>query len=207
MVDEEQTMSTTSFARAARTAIVVSALSAAAVGALVAMSAKAETTAAESPAPARCVEGEAGLAAYLAYLEARVVPEAEQQDAWKTFATAVRASAEPLDRLCREAPAGPPPSDPALRLEGMAKHVAALETLLEGGAKAYSALAPTLTPAQREVIAEYLPPMPAGGPGPRFGFWMHPHGWMNPHEPGERPMAHEGRDGGAGGDGPEDAPR
>jgi len=198
----------TSFERAVRTAIVVSALSAAAVGALAAMSARAETTPAESPAPARCAEGEARLSAYLAYLEARVVPEAAQQDAWKTFATAVRASAEPLDRLCREAPVGPPPSDPALRLEGMAKNVAALETLLEGGAKAYAALAPTLTPAQREVIAEYLPPMPGEGPGPRFGFWMHPRGWMDPHERGERPGTHDGRDGGPGGDGgdgPEEA--
>ena len=54
-----------------------------------------------------CAEGRALLAARLAYLEARISPEPGQQEAWRTFANAVRASADGLDRVCAEEPLRP----------------------------------------------------------------------------------------------------
>ncbi len=78
-------------ARATRTALIVVALSGAGLWALHAMDARADP-----PASGRqfapCAEGRALFAAKLAYLEARISPEPSQEDAWRRFAEAMRAS-------------------------------------------------------------------------------------------------------------------
>ena len=84
-------------ASAARAAVCVIALSGAGLWALHAMDAKADPPMDDS---SPCAEGRALFAAKLAYLEARISPEPSQEDAWRSFANAMRSSASELDRAC-----------------------------------------------------------------------------------------------------------
>ena len=84
---------------AAQTALCFLALNGCVV--LGAATAWAEVNAALTPRPL-CEEGRAVLAGRLAYLEARLSPAPDQQQAWEAFKTAVRAAVEPLDALCAE---------------------------------------------------------------------------------------------------------
>ena len=159
-----------------RTAVFVVVLALAALFALNAIPARAEAPPNEPP----CAEGRALQAARLAYLEARIAPEPSQQDAWRAFADAFRASSGGLDRLCAE---GRPPSpDAAERLERMEKHAAAMQELFGGLAKAYQAIAPVLTPVQRDILARNIVPSHRP-PGP----FPPPPGFGPPHGPGMGP--------------------
>jgi LTXXQ motif family protein len=138
--------------KATRTAVFVVTLSSASLWALYSMNAKADPPPAEdSSAP--CAEGRALFAAKLAYLEARVAPDPSQEDAWRTFANAMSSSVGDLDRACVETFQHPHAADAGERLERMAKHAAAMEAMFGAMAKAYVAVAPNLTTAQRDILA------------------------------------------------------
>ncbi len=166
-------------ATAVRTSIVVVALSVGAICALGAMEARAEATASETGSQAACAEGRARLAAKLAYLEARISPDTGQQAAWRTFVEAVQGSASELDRVCAEAPLFSESADAADRLERMERHAAAAQAMFGAMAKAYRAVAPVLTAAQRDILSQNIVPSPPTpgllpwppvrlGPRPRF---------------------------------------
>ncbi len=167
-------------AAAVRTAVVGFALSVGALFALGAMGAGAEATAPETNPQAACAEGRALLAARLAYLEARVAPAADQQDAWRTFADTVRVSAGDLDRVCVEESSSPTPADAGDRLERIERLAAAMQAMFGAMAKAYRTIAPVLTAAQLDILSRNIvpsppspglfPPRPGGfGPPPRIG--------------------------------------
>jgi hypothetical protein len=112
-----------------------------------------------------CEEGHALLAGRLGYLEARVSPAADQQQAWQTFKAAVRAAMEPLDSLCLDNVAPGASPDPANRLEGMEKFASAMQKMFAGLQAAVAGLGPVLTSAQRDILARHiLPPPPPGMP-------------------------------------------
>lgn len=168
-------------AAAVRTTVVVIALSVAGLSALGAIEARADATAWKTGLRPPCAEGRALLAARLAYLEALISPEPGQQEPWRTFANAVRASADGLDRVCAEEPLRPELADASERLERMEGHAAAMQAMFGALAKAYEAIAPVLTPAQRDILSRnivpsppipgFFPPPPPGGLGlpPRAG--------------------------------------
>jgi hypothetical protein len=159
-----------------RTTVAVIALSVGGLSALGAFEASADATAWKTSLRPPCAEGRALLAARLAYLEARISPEPGQQEPWRTFANAVRASADGLDRVCAAEPLRPESADASERLERMEG-----QATFGAQAKAYQAIAPVLTPAQRDILSRnivpsppipgFYPPPPAGGPGlpPRTG--------------------------------------
>jgi hypothetical protein len=85
-----------------------------------------------------------------------------------------------LDRACAEEPPRPLSSDAGERLQRMEKHAAAMQAMFGAMAKAYVAIAPNLTTAQRDILSRSIvpsPPFPGlfppppGGPGlpPRPG--------------------------------------
>jgi LTXXQ motif family protein len=151
-------------AAAVRTAVVGFVLSVGALCALGAMEAKAEATIPESDPRAACEEGRALLAAKLAYLEARIAPKADQEGAWRTFADAVRASASDLATACAEEVSAPRPADAGVRLDQMEKRAAAMEAMSAAMAKAYRAVTPVLTEAQRDILSRTIvPPFPPPG--------------------------------------------
>jgi LTXXQ motif family protein len=159
-------------ARATRTALIVIALSAAGLWALRAMDAKADPPALDDASP--CAEGRALFAAKLAYLEARVAPEPSQEDAWRHFADAMRASTGEADRLCTEEPPRRLSVDAGEGLKRMAKHAAAIQTMFGAMADAYVAIAPNLTAAQRDILSRNIVPSspfppPGHGAPPRPG--------------------------------------
>jgi LTXXQ motif family protein len=163
--------------RAMRTAVFVVALSGAGLWALRAIDAKAAPPPSEESQ--RCAEGRALFAAKLAYLEARISPEPSQEDAWRTFTNAMRATTRALDRACAEEPARPQSVDAGQRLKRMESHAAAMQAMFGQMADAYLAIAPDLTTAQRDVLSRNIVP----SPGPEFyspragGPWLPPRPW------------------------------
>jgi len=153
-------------AHTARTAAIVVALSAAGLWALRAMDAKADPPAVDDSSP--CAEGRALFAAKLAYLEARIAPEPGQEDAWRRFADAMRASAGELDRSCTQDAPRTCSVDAGERLTRMERH-AAMQTMFGAMANAYVAIAPNLTAAQRDILSRNIvlaapfPPFPPPG--------------------------------------------
>ena len=145
-------------ARATRTAVFVIAVSGAGLWALRAMDAKADPPPLEESQA--CAEGRALFAAKLAYLEARVPPEPSQEQAWRIFANGMRTSTGELDRSCAEEPPGRLQVDARERLERMEKHAAAMQTMFGEMAKAYVAVAPNLTIAQRDILSRNIVPSP-----------------------------------------------
>jgi hypothetical protein len=182
-------------ARATRTAICVIALSGAGLWALRAMDAKADPPPLEDNSP--CGEGRALFAAKLAYLEARIAPEPSQEEAWRNFANAARIAHGELDRACVEEPRPPISVDAAERLERMEKHAAAMQAMFGEMAKAYVAIAPNLTSAQRDILSRNILPGP-----PRPGF-VSPLAWAPGLPPSRRAMA---LNCGSGGQSPWEAP-
>jgi hypothetical protein len=162
-------------ARATRTAVIVIALSAASLWALHAMDARADPPPLDDLSP--CAEGRALFAAKLAYLEARISPEPSQEDAWRHFADAMRASAGEADRACAAEPPRPLSVDAGERLKRMEKHAAAMQAMFGAMADAYVAIAPNLTAAQRDILSRNIVPSPPFPPfpPPRVGL---PHGDM-----------------------------
>ena len=145
-------------ARAMRTAVMVIALSAAGLWALRAMDAKADPPALDDSSP--CAEGRALFAAKLAYLEARIAPEPSQEDAWRRFADAMRASAGDADRACADEPPRLLSVDAGERLKRMERHAAAMQAMFGAMANAYVAIAPNLTAAQRDILSRNIVPFP-----------------------------------------------
>jgi hypothetical protein len=152
-------------AAAVRTAVFVIALSGAGLWALRAMDARADPPPSEDGSP--CAEGRALFAAKLAYLEARISPEPGQAEAWRSFTNAMRTSAQEIDRACAEEPPRPLSVDAGERLQRMEKHAAAMQAMFGAMAKAYVAIAPNLTTAQRDILSRNIVPLP---PLPRPGF-------------------------------------
>jgi hypothetical protein len=148
-------------ARATRTAVFVVALSGAGLWALRAMDAKADPPPLEDSQP--CAEGRALFAAKLAYLEVRIAPEPSQEEAWRTFTNAMRATAGALDRACAEESPRPQSVDAGQRLKRMESHAAAMQAMFGEMADAYLAIAPDLTTAQRDVLSRNI--VPSLGPG------------------------------------------
>jgi hypothetical protein len=151
-------------ARATRTAIIVIALSGAGLWGLRAMAASADPPAIDDASP--CAEGRALFAAKLAYLEAKISPEPSQQEAWRTFANAMRASAGAVDRACLEDPPRPLSADAGERLKRKERHAAAMQAMFGAMANAYVAIAPNLTAAQRDILSRNI--VPSRPFGPRF---------------------------------------
>ena len=157
-------------ARAARTAVIVIALSAGGLWALRAMDAKADPQTMDDSSP--CAEGRALFAAKLAYLEARIAPEPSQQDAWRRFADAMRASTSELDHACTVDAPRTCAIDAGERLKRMERRAAAMQAMFGAMADAYEAIAPTLTAEQRDVLSRNIvppPPVPLPPPGHGFG--------------------------------------
>lgn len=158
-------------ARATRTAVIVIALSGAALWGLRAMDARADPPTMDDSSP--CAEGRALFAAKLAYLEAKVAPEPSQEEAWRSFTGAMRASAAAIDRACMEDPPHPLSVDAGERLKRMERHAAAMQAMFGAMANAYVAIAPNLTAAQRDILSRAIVPSPPfrprflGGKGPR----------------------------------------
>jgi hypothetical protein len=148
--------------RATRTAIFVIALSGAGLWALSAMDAKADPPPFDDSSP--CAEGRALFAAKLAYLEAKISPEPSQEEAWRSFAGAMRASAGEVDRACIEDPPRPLSADAGERLKHMERHAAAMQAMFGAMANAYVAIAPNLTAAQRDILSRNIVPSPPFGP-------------------------------------------
>lgn len=154
---------------AAQTALCFLALNGCVV--LGAATAWAEANAAQAPREL-CEEGRAVLAGQLAYLEARLSPAPDQQQAWEAFKTAVRAAVEPLDAQCAEDLAPGASADPD-RLERMEKSAAALQKMFAGLRSAIAGIDPVLTSAQRDLLARrilpppppFMPPFPPPVPG------------------------------------------
>ncbi len=161
-----------------RTAVFVIALSGAGLWALRAMDARADPPPSESPP---CAEARALFAAKIAYLEARISPEPSQEEAWRTFANAMRASSGELDRACAEVPVLPQSVDAGERLQRMEKHAAAVQSMFGAMAKAYLAIAPNLTTAQRDILSRNIvpsPPIPGlFPPPPPGGLGLPPRAW------------------------------
>ncbi len=111
-----------------------------------------------------CAEGRALFAAKLAYLEAKISPEPSQEEAWRSFADAMRASAGPVDRACVEDPPRPISADAGERLKHMERHAAAMQAMFGAMANAYVAIAPNLTTAQRDILSRNIVPSPPFGP-------------------------------------------
>ena len=113
----------------------------------------AEADAAPTVLRPLCEEGRAVLAGRLGYLEARISPAPDQQQAWQEFKTAVRAAVEPLNALCDEGPAAGASSPD--RLERMEKSAAALQKMFAGlraataGIRSGPDLVPTRPPRAR----------------------------------------------------------
>ena len=149
--------------RATRTAIFVIALSGAGLWALRAMDATADPQALDDISP--CAEGRALFAAKLANLEARIAPEPDQEDAWRRFTDAMRASAGDADRACAEEPPRPLSLDAGERLKRMERRAAAMQAMFGEMADAYLAIAPDLTSAQRDILSRNL--VPRQGQRPR----------------------------------------
>jgi LTXXQ motif family protein len=158
--------------RATRTAVFVIGLSGAGLWALSAMDAKADPPPMDDSSP--CAEGRALFAAKLAYLEAKISPEPSQEEAWRSFAGAMRASAGAVDRACVEDPPRPITADAGERLKHMERHAAATQAMFGAMADAYVAIAPNLTEAQRDILSRNIVPSPfgpriLGGRLPRLG--------------------------------------
>ncbi len=151
-------------ARATRTAIIVIALSGAGLWGLRAMAAGADPSAQDDSS--QCTEGRALFAAKLAYLEAKISPEPSQEEAWRTFTNAMRASAGAVDRACVEDPPRPLSADAGERLKRMERHAAAMQAMFGAMADAYVAIAPNLTEAQRDILSRNI--VPSRQFGPRF---------------------------------------
>ena len=160
-------------ARAARTAVIVIALSAAGLWALRAMDAKADPPVMDDSSP--CAEGRALFAAKLAYLEARIAPEPSQEDAWRRFADAMGASAPEAGRACTEEPPRALSVDAGERLHRMEKHAAAMQAMFGAMANAYVAIAPDLTTTQREILSRNIVPASPFPPFPPPGAGLPPH--------------------------------
>ena len=111
-----------------------------------------------------CAEGRALFAAKLAYLEAKISPEPSQEEAWRTFANAMRASAGAVDRACVEDPPRPLSADAGERLKRMERHAAAMQAMFGAMADAYVAIAPNLTEAQRDILSRNIVPSRPFGP-------------------------------------------
>ncbi len=122
-----------------------------------------------------CEEGVAVLAGRLAYLEARISPAPDQQQAWQAFKTLVRAAVKPLDELCAEGPASGPLVN-IDKLEKMERHAAAMQKVFAGLRAAIAEINPVLTSAQRDLLARGIlpppppltPPFPPSPGTPRF---------------------------------------
>ena len=149
-------------ASAARAAVCVIALSGAGLWALHAMDAKADPPMDDS---SPCAEGRALFAAKLAYLEVGISPEPSQEEAWRTFTSAMRATAGALDRACAEEPPRSLSVDAGERLKRMARHAAAMQAMFGAMATAYVAIAPNLTAAQRDMLSRNFVPLPRFPPG------------------------------------------
>ena len=163
-------------ASATRAAVCVIALSGAGLWALHAMDAKADPPPMDDSSP--CAEGRALFAAKLAYLEARISPEPSQEDAWRSFANAMRSSASEVDRTCVEDSTHPLSVDAGERLQRMERHAAAMQAMFGAMANAYVAIAPNLTTAQRDILSRNIvpsPPFPGPFPPPPGGPGLSPH--------------------------------
>ena len=171
--------------RATRTAVMVIALSGAGLWALHALDARADPPSVDDSSP--CTEGRALFAAKLAYLEAKIAPEPSQQEAWRSFTGAMRASAGAADRACVEDPPRPLFADAGERLKHMERHAAAMQAMFGAMANAYVAIAPNLTAAQRDILSRNIVPSPPfgahfpGGKGPHPGDMAGNCGHGEPH--------------------------
>ena len=165
-------------AAAMRTAVFVIGLSDAGLWALRAMEARADQPQSESPP---CAEARALFAAKLAYLEARISPEPSQEEAWRTFASAMRASAGELDRTCAEEPVRLQSVDAGDRLQRMEKHAGAVQAKFGAMATTYLMIAPQLTTAQRDILSRNIVPSPPNAvlfpPPPPGGLGLPPRAW------------------------------
>jgi LTXXQ motif family protein len=148
--------------RATRTAVFVIGLSGAGLWALSAMDAKADPPAQDDSSP--CAEGRALFAGKLAYLEAKISPEPSQEEAWRSFAGAMRASAGAVDRACIDDPPRPVSADAGERLKHMERHAAAMQAMFGAMSDAYVAIAPNLTEAQRDILSHNIVPSRPFGP-------------------------------------------
>jgi hypothetical protein len=128
------------------------------------MDARADPPAQDDTSP--CAEGRTLFAAKLAYLEAKISPEPSQEEAWLSFAAALRASAGAVDRACVEDPPRPISADAGERLKRMERHAAAMQAMFGAMAEAYVAIAPNLTDAQRDILSRNI--VPSRPFGPRF---------------------------------------
>jgi LTXXQ motif family protein len=177
-------------ARATRTAIIVIALSGAGIWGLRAMDARADPPPQDDSSP--CAEGRALFAAKLAYLEAKISPEPSQEEAWRSFAGAMRASAGEVDRACVEDSPRPLSADAGQRRKRMDRHAAAMQAMFGAMADAYVAVAPNLTEAQRDILSRNIVPSRPfaarflSGKGPRPGDMARNCG---PGEPGSQGSA------------------
>ena len=174
--------------RATRTAVFVIALSGAGLWALSAMDAKADPPSMDNASP--CAEGRALFAAKLAYLEAKISPEPSQEEAWRSFAGAMRASAGEVDRACIEDPPRTLPVDAAERLKRMERHAAAMQAMFGAMADASVAIVPNLTEPQRDILSRNI--VPSRPFGPNFLGGKGPRGDMarnGPSEPGSHGSA------------------
>ena len=102
----------------------------------------------------------------------------------------MRSSAGELDRACVEELPHFLSVDAGERLQRMERHAAAMQAMFGAMAKAYVAIAPNLTTAQRDILSRNIvpsPPFPVPFPPPPLGpgFSSHPGGLAVNCGPGE----------------------
>lgn len=122
-----------------------------------------------------CNDAPARMAGMLAYTETKLNLRAEQRPAWEQLATAVRAGAVPMQRLCANPPATPEPGDALARLDMGERFMTASLEAIRIVRPALAQFQATLSPEQRQVVAQMMSRMGPGGRGGMRG-WHHGHG-------------------------------
>ncbi|MBL8836272.1 MAG: Spy/CpxP family protein refolding chaperone [Alphaproteobacteria bacterium] len=122
-----------------------------------------------------CADGPARLAGMLAYTETKLNLRAEQRPAWNQLADAVRAGTAPMQRLCANPPAAPEPGDIVGRLDMGERFMTASLESIRIVRPALAQFQATLSPEQREVVAQMMSRMGPGGRGGMRG-WHHGRG-------------------------------
>lgn len=153
-----------------------------------------------------CSDAPARLAAMLAYTETKLNLRAEQRPAWTQLADAVRAGAQPMQRLCANPPPAAEPGDVVARLDMGERFMTASLEAIRIVRPALAQFQATLSPEQRQVVAQMMNRM---GPGGMRGHRGWHHGRGGPEGMGGPGMGMRGpgfRGGPGGPDAPANAP-
>jgi protein CpxP len=119
-----------------------------------------------------CADAPARLAARLAYAEVRLGITDAQRTAWNTYVQEIRASGEPMRKLCADPPKAAAKDDATGMLQNRERFMTAMLETTRAARAATEKLQPVLNAEQKETLAKMT--RRAMGGGKRHG--MHHHG-------------------------------